>query len=66
LGTITLVGGDVTQDNVIDIFDLTFIAAHYRSTDPTADLNADGWVDIYDLAITSGNYNQSGPVTNWQ
>jgi hypothetical protein len=66
LGTISLPGGDVTQDNVIDISDLTFIANHYRSTDPIADLNADGWVDVYDLAIASGNYGQNGVVTHWR
>jgi hypothetical protein len=66
LGTITLVAGDVTQDNVIDIADLTLLADHYRTTDPIADLNADGWVDIFDLTIASGNYGQSGVVTQWQ
>jgi hypothetical protein len=66
LGAITLPAGDVIQDNVIDIFDLTFIADHYHSPDPIADLDADGWVDVYDLAIAGGNYNTNGPVTNWQ
>jgi cell division septation protein DedD len=66
LGTITLAAGDVTQDNVIDIADLTLLADHYRTTDPIADLNADGWVDIFDLTIASGNYGQSGVVTHWQ
>lgn len=71
LGTITLPGGDVTQDNVVDISDLTFIANHYRSKAENeaeaADLNGDKWVDIYDLAIASGNCcTTNGPVTNWQ
>jgi hypothetical protein len=66
LGTITLPAGDVIQDNVIDIFDLTLIADHYHSPDPIADLDADGWVNIYDVAMVGGNYNTNGPVTNWQ
>ncbi len=69
LGTITLPGGDVTQDNVVDISDLTFIAEYYRSKAENeaeaADLNGDKWVDIYDLAIASGNYDPNGGVIHW-
>jgi hypothetical protein len=66
LGVITLLGGEVTGDGVIDIFDLTFIAARYNSNDPLADITADGLVDIFDLVIAAGNYEQHGPQTNWQ
>lgn len=66
LGIITLPGGDVVADQVINILDLAFMAIRYRSSDPTADVNADGQVDIFDLTIAASNYNQRGPVTNWE
>lgn len=66
IGTITLPGGDVVQDSVINILDLAFMAIHYRSSDPAADVNGDGQVDIFDLTIAASNYNQRGPVTDWK
>jgi hypothetical protein len=66
LGVITLLGGEVTGDGVINIFDLAFIAARYNSSDPLADITADGLVDIFDLVIAAGNYEQQGPQTDWQ
>ena len=66
LGTIELPGGDVTEDDLINIFDLAFIASRYQTGDAAADINADGTVDIFDLTITAGNYNRQGPVTAWQ
>ncbi|GAB4450324.1 MAG: hypothetical protein Fur0044_45880 [Anaerolineae bacterium] len=66
LGTLTLPGGDVVQDAVINILDLAFMAIHYRSDNPAADVNADGIVDIFDLTIAASNYNLRGPVANWE
>jgi hypothetical protein len=66
LGMLTLPGGDVTGDDVINIFDLALVAARYGSDDPSADVNADGQVGIFDLTITAGNYGRRGPVTDWQ
>jgi hypothetical protein len=51
-----LFNGDVTADGVINIFDLSFIAARYGSTDPAADINDDGAVDIFDLVIAAGKF----------
>ncbi len=67
LGTITLLGGDVTNDDVINIFDLTKVASHMSpdSYDEQADINADGQVDISDLAITAGNFGLCGPLSKW-
>ncbi len=62
LGTITLPGGDVTDDDVINIFDLAYIGSHYHSNDPLADLTADGLVDILDLSLAATNYGQQGPL----
>ncbi len=66
IGLITLPGGDVVQDTVINILDLAYMAVHYRNDDPTADVNADGIVDIFDLTIAASNYNLRGPVVNWE
>ena len=48
--------GDVTDDEQINIFDLSLVGSHYDSTDPQTDLNGDGLVDIFDLSIAAGNY----------
>jgi hypothetical protein len=62
LGVTTLPGGDVTGDNVVDIFDLTLIASNYSTTDPLTDINADGQVNIIDLVIMASNYGRRGPI----
>lgn len=66
LGSVTLLAGDVTGDNRIDLTDLTFIADHLGTPDELADLNDDGLVDILDLALAAANYGQNGPITQWQ
>jgi hypothetical protein len=66
LGVLTLPGGDVTGDNRIDIFDVSFIAARFGSTNPAADITGDGRVDIFDLVIAAANYGRQGPVNNWE
>ncbi len=66
LGTITLPGGDVNSDQVIDIFDMAFMAGRYGGNDPACDLNADGKVDIFDLVVAAGNYEKHGPVSDWR
>ena len=66
LGSITLPGGDVTEDGKINIFDLAFIGARFGSNDRTADITADGLVNIFDLVLAAGNYRQEGPVSNWE
>lgn len=66
---ITLKGGDVTEDEYINIFDLALVANRYgcdHATNPdcaVADINGDQKVSIYDLSITAGNSspNRLGP-----
>ncbi len=67
LGTITLPGGDVTNDDVINIFDLVKVASHMSPGpyDPQVDINGDQQVDISDLAITAGNFGLCGPLSKW-
>ncbi|MDM8528362.1 hypothetical protein QUF58_09135 [Anaerolineales bacterium HSG24] len=50
---------DVTDEEggVVNIFDLTFVASRYNSTNRAADVNNDGKVDIFDLAVLASNFN---------
>lgn len=66
VGSITLLAGDLNQDNSIDIFDVAMVASRMDTADPTADLNADGVVNILDLSLVAGNYGQRGPQTDWR
>jgi len=50
--------GDVNGDGRIDLQDITFIAAHYGSSDPAADINRDGVVDIVDLSLVAASFKQ--------
>ncbi|MDY7042397.1 MAG: hypothetical protein SVX38_16195, partial [Chloroflexota bacterium] len=62
VGTVTLLGGDVIVDNVIDICDVTYIAARFLGTSSTADVNGDDKVDILDLTVTAANFGIGGPI----
>lgn len=68
LPTVQLLGGDCdpTDDDVVDIADLSTIGSKYGqqvgSLTENADINADGWVDILDIAIAGGNYMKESPV----
>jgi len=66
VGTITLPGGDVTGDDVINIFDLALVASRYGGSNPLTDVNADGIVNIFDLTLVANNFGKSGPVTSWR
>jgi parallel beta-helix repeat protein len=65
LSTVTLLGGDATNDNVIDILDAGCIGRDYGLTPAacgsggTSDVNGDGVVDIDDLTLMSGNYTKN-------
>lgn len=71
VGTVTevskaiLLGGDVNNDNCVDIRDLSYIAWRFESYEAEADINRDGQVDILDLSLTAGNFGQCGP-TSWE
>ncbi len=65
-GTVTLAAGEVTFDNRINIFDLTYIASRYGTNDPLADLDANERIDIFDLSMVAGNYGQKGPILDWR
>ncbi len=57
----TLLAGDLNDDEVIDILDLSLCAADFGSTAPAADVNANGIVDIYDLVLIGKNFKLASP-----
>lgn len=63
-------GGDANDDGVINLFDLTAVAAAYDACvgdlafDGRVDINRSGCVDILDLVMISANYHRQGP-TPW-
>ena len=66
LGTVTLPGGDVNNDNNINILDVVSIISQYGTgghapTEPV-DINDDGDVNIFDLTIAAGNFGTYGPL----
>lgn len=44
---------------IIDIFDLSFVASRFNSTNPAADINLDGKVDIFDLSMLANKFGKT-------
>ena len=66
LPTITLIAGDIDNNNVIDQFDALTIGMNYNTAIPAAaDLNNDGLINVLDLELLAQNYRETGP-TVWQ
>jgi hypothetical protein len=65
VGKVVLYGGDVNDDNCIDIRDLSYVAWHFDEYATNADVNGDEQVDILDLSLTAANFGQCGPTT-WE
>lgn len=71
LTTVVLLGGDGTDDNVINIADASCIGGSYLSTSTctggpgaNSDVNGDGVTNIFDLTLMGGNfYKVSSPWT---
>jgi len=64
--TITLLAGDIDNNNVIDQFDAITIGINYNASAPTsADLNNDGIINVLDLELLAQNYRETGPLT-WE
>ncbi len=68
VGATALVGGDVNDDNCINILDIVSIVAQFGQSGLPAsnaqDINDDGTVNIFDLTISAGNFGRCGP-TAW-
>jgi len=65
LANLSLPGGDVNDDEQVDLFDLVRVGANYRSSPPTdadADCNSDGSINLFDLVMVGSNYRKGGPI----
>jgi len=59
---ITLLAGDIDNNNVIDQFDALTIGMSYNTAVPAAaDLNNDGIINVLDLELLAQNYRDTGP-----
>jgi len=66
LPPLTLLAGDIDENNVIDQLDAMTIGMGYNSSVPdAADLNDDGIINVLDLELLAKNYRKTGPVA-WQ
>jgi PKD repeat protein len=52
--------GDLNNDNVVNVSDLSMLLSKYGTNDSSADINKDGTVNIGDLSILLSNYGKSG------
>lgn len=65
LATVTLLGGDATNDDVIDILDAGCIGGGYGLTPQACgtggwtDVNGDGVVNMLDVTLMAGNYTRN-------
>jgi len=66
LPPISLLAGDIDENNVIDQFDAMTIGMNYNMTTPdVADLNNDGIINVLDLERLAQNYRKTGPIV-WE
>ncbi len=63
LAAVTLVSGDITDDEMVDITDATAVGVSFGETGPVlaADITGDGLVDIFDVILVSVNFGKTGP-----
>jgi minor extracellular serine protease Vpr len=63
---VSLLAGDIDNNNVIDQFDAMTIGMGYNTSTPAAaDLNNDGTINVLDLELLAQNYRKTGPIA-WQ
>lgn len=71
LSTITLLSGDLNEDNIINSSDYSIAKAAYgtrpqsQNWNPNIDLNLDGIVNNFDLAFIVNNFGKTGASGNW-
>ncbi|MCB0166723.1 MAG: hypothetical protein KDI79_21025 [Anaerolineae bacterium] len=63
LNPVTLLSGDITNDDKIGIEDATAVGISFNQTGSglAADINQDDVIDIFDLVLVSLNFNAEGP-----
>lgn len=57
------IAGDINNDGVVNIFDLSILLSDWNTTSAAADLNGDGTVNIFDLSILLSHWGLSGSPT---
>jgi hypothetical protein len=63
---VTLLAGDIDNNDVIDQFDALTIGMSYNTATPAAaDLNNDNVINVLDLELLARNYRETGPIA-WQ
>lgn len=58
----TLLAGDTTGDDQIDILDFSLFRTLFGTSDSRADLNNSGHVDILDFSLLRSNFGKRGPI----
>ena len=51
--------GDLNQDGVVNVFDLSIMLSDWNTSNTTADLNSDGTVNVFDLSILLSHWGQT-------
>jgi YVTN family beta-propeller protein len=64
LGSITLLSGDLNDDEAVDVLDMVMIGNSFGQTgsDLPTDQNQDGVVDIYDLILVGKNFGKTTQI----
>jgi hypothetical protein len=58
----TLLEGDASNDNCVNITDFSILKLHFLGYDPSSDFNQDGVVNITDFSMLVGNFMTCGDI----
>lgn len=54
--------GDLNNDGIVNVLDLSILLSGWGTANTTADLNTDGTVNVFDLSILLSHWGQTGPT----
>ncbi len=63
IGLGTLLEGDASDDNVIDILDFSFLRTSFGTNSVRSDFNQDGIVDVVDFSLLRAHFGLAGDIT---